>query len=166
VEALDETVEEISRADILVLGPGSLFTSVMPNVLVPRVRQAILESRAVKLYVCNIVTQPGQTDSFAASDHYKALSRHIGVDAIDWVLVNSTLPDEKIMERYRKEGAELVAADAEIEKLRVKVAATDLMEDIAASRVVWEKQDLLRHHPDKLADAICRLYGKMELYKP
>ena len=166
VEALEETVEEISRADILVLGPGSLFTSVMPNVLVPRVRQAILESRAVKLYVCNIVTQPGQTDGFAASDHYNALSRHIGVDAIDWVLVNSTLPDEKIMERYRKEGAELVAADAGIEKLRVKVAATDLMEDIAAARVLWEKQDLLRHHPDKLADAICRLYGKMELYKP
>ncbi len=165
-EALEETVEEILAADIIVLGPGSLFTSILPNVLVPRIRRAIADSAAVKHYVCNIMTQPGQTDGFTPSDHYRALVQHLGEHVLDCMLLNSTPPAPEILERYKQEGAELVMADPGLKDLPVRVVQTDLIEDLSAPRVLWEKQDLLRHHADKLADTLCRLYGDMELMSP
>jgi uncharacterized cofD-like protein len=165
-DALDETVEEILSADIVVLGPGSLFTSTLPNILVPRIRRAIADSGAAKYYVCNIMTQPGQTDGFTASDHYRALAQHLGEHVVDCMLLNSTSPPPEILERYRQEGAELVLANEGLKGFPVKVVQADLIEELSAARVLWEKQDLLRHHPDKLADALCRLYGDMELLSP
>ncbi len=163
-EALDETVEEIMAADVIVLGPGSLFTSVLPNVLVPRVGEAIRTSRAAKFYVCNVMTQPGQTDGFKASEHYLALEEHLGKGVIDSMLINSAVPDAETIGRYESEGAQLVEADPALEELDVRVARADLIEDIDPNRVLWEKADLLRHHPDKLGDALCRLYADVELY--
>jgi len=165
-EALDEAVEEISSADIIVLGPGSLFTSLMPNILVPRVREAIAGARATKYFVCNIMTQPGQTDGFTASDHYRALEAHLGEGVVDCMLVNCASPEPAVLERYRQEGAELVRIDEGLEGLGVRVAIGDFLEEVHAPRVLWEKQYLQRHHPDKLVDAICRLYGGMELFRP
>jgi len=163
VEALDETISEIRNADIIVLGPGSLFTSVIPNVLVPAVREAIRRSRATRCYVCNVMTQPGQTEGFSASRHCRALLDHLGEDALDCVVLNSVAPPEDMLRRYREEGAEIVEADAGLDDLGVRVVQTDLIEDVSESRVLWEKQDLLRHDPDKLSDAIFRLYGDMDM---
>ncbi len=165
-EALDETVEEITNADIIVLGPGSLFTSVLPNVLVPGVREAIVRSRAAKYYVCNIMTQSGQTDGFSASEHYKTLARHLGENVVDCMVLNCASPEPHIMQRYRKEGAELVAADPALEELDVRVVQGDLIEEKRAPQVLWEKQYLQRHHPQKLGDTLCRLYADMELFLP
>ena len=162
-DALDEVVDDLLAADIIVLGPGSLFTSVIPNILVPRLLAAIQKSRAQKVYVCNAMTQPGQTDGFTASEHYRALAQHLGEGVVNCMLLNSRLPGPDAVRRYRAEGAEAVGEDAGLESLGVRVVRADLVEDADPSRVLWEKQDLLRHHPDKLADAVCRIYADMAL---
>jgi uncharacterized cofD-like protein len=76
--ALPGVVEAIAEADVIIIGPGSLFTSIIPNLLVPEITQAIRNSDAPKIYVCNVMTQPGETAGFTASDHVKAIIRHIG----------------------------------------------------------------------------------------
>lgn len=168
VEPLPEVLEEISKAHIIVIGPGSLYTSVIPNLLVRGMPEALRNSKAIKIYVCNIVTQRGQTDRYNISSHIKAVIDYIGDGVIDYVLVNNYLPRKDILERYEKEGAEALRLnnDSELSKLNVKIVAADLVEDIDQPRVLWEKQDLLRHDPDKLADSICRIYAGILLPEP
>ena len=160
-EALDEAVEEIHAADMIVMGPGSLFTSIVTNLLVPGIREALNETDAQKYFVCNVMTQPGQTDGFNASDHVKVIQKYLGDDALDAVVVNDRTPSPEIMERYNADGAYLVDLDDDLDELGVRVKRTDLLEQLDTKRVLWEKQDLLRHHPDKLGDALCRLYADM-----
>lgn len=165
VEPLPEVFEEISKAHIIVIGPGSLYTSVIPNLLVNGMADAIRKSRAIKIYVCNIVTQRGQTDHYNTYSHIKAVIDYIGDGVIDYVLVNNYLPRKEILERYEKEGAQVLRLDndSELNKLNVKIVAADLVEDLDKPRVLWEKQDYLRHDPDKLADSICRIYAGIPL---
>jgi uncharacterized cofD-like protein len=144
---------------VVVIGPGSLFTSVIVNALVPGIREALNRTKALKIYVCNIVTQPGQTDAFTASDHVRTVVEHLGPDAVDYAVVNSHIPSATILERYRAEGAEIVPPDGAIHEIGPRVVEADLMEDLDGTRILWEKQDLLRHHPDKLADTVCRIYA-------
>lgn len=160
--ACQAAVEDILAADIVVIGPGSLFTSVLANVLVPGIREALAETGALKIYVGNIVTQPGQTDGFNASDHLRNVLQYIGSDGLDCAVFNSRFPSDAMLERYRSEGAEIAALDPALHELGVRVVEADLVEDLDGTRVLWEKQDLLRHHPDKLADTICRIYGELE----
>ncbi len=165
VEALDETIEEIMNADIVVLGPGSLYTSILANVLVPDIHDALHQCDGDVYYVCNIVTQPGQTDNFTAADHYRAVEQHLGKGAVDAMLLNSTRPSTEILRRYEEDGARLLPPEKDLNELNTRAVAADLIEDIDGPRVLWEKQDLLRHNPDKLADAICRLYVGMPMHK-
>lgn len=165
VEALDETIEEIMNADIVVLGPGSLYTSILANVLVPEIHDALHQCKGDVYYVCNIVTQPGQTDNFTAADHYRAVEQHLGEGAVDAMLLNSTRPSPEILRRYEEDGARLLPPEKELDQLNTRAVAADLIEDIDGPRVLWEKQDLLRHNPDKLADAICRIYVDMPMHK-
>ncbi len=156
--AYEEAVQAILDGDIIVIGPGSLFTSVLANILVPGIRDALAETTALKIYVCNVVTQPGQTDGFTASDHLRAVLQYTGADTLDCALFNSHRLPEQIVERYRKVGAESVPVDGGLKDFGLQIAEADLVEDLDGSRVLWEKQDLLRHQPDKLADTICRIY--------
>jgi len=159
VQTPERVVSELKNADIIVLGPGSLFTSVVPNILVPGIREAIEQSNAMCCYVSNIVTQPGETEGLNAYHHYRAIEKHLAPAKIDFMLVNSARPGREMIKKYEEEGAELVKATAELAKLGAKVVETDLCEESSDEpRVLWEKQDLLRHHPEKLGDAICRLY--------
>jgi uncharacterized cofD-like protein len=164
-EALPEAAREIRAADVIVVGPGSLYTSVIPNLLVPGIRDAIAESDATVCYICNVVTQPGQTDGYTAADHYAAVEEHLGEGVVDCMLLNTTRPKEEVMERYRRDGAEFVESGWDSEKVPVDVRYTDLIEDLDAPRILWEKQDLLRHHPDKLADSVCRAVADMPCRK-
>jgi len=109
------------------------------------------------------MTQAGQTDGFNATDHCRALTQHLSDDALDCVVLNDAQPTAAVMQRYRDEAADLVAVDPGVSKLGVRAVTANLIEDIPAPRVLWEKQDMLRHDPDKLADALCRLYGDMDL---
>ncbi len=156
--ASEKAVEEVRDADIIVLGPGSIFTSIIPNILVREIRDAIEKSSAKVCLIANIVTQPGETDGFTASDHYIAVRNHLESDRIDAVFVNSSRPGKELLDKYRAEGAELVTADPGLAGCDVRVVENDLCEDLQAPRVLWEKQDLLRHHPDKLGDAVCRFF--------
>jgi uncharacterized cofD-like protein len=165
VEPLPEVLEEIKKAHIIIIGPGSLYTSVIPNLLVNGMADAIRNSRATKIYVCNIVTQRGQTDHYNISSHIKAIIDCVGDGVVDYVLVNNYLPRKEILERYEKEDAQVLRLDndSELNNLNVKIVAADLVEDLDQPRVLWEKQDLLRHNPDKLADSICRIYAGIPL---
>lgn len=148
-EAFGEAVEEILASDLVVLGPGSLYTSIISNLLVKGITQAIRQSPAKKVYVCNIVTQPGQTDGFDANRHVGVIERYLGEGVLDYVVLNSVQPPPAIMERYEKDGAQLVRSETYTGK--VKAICADVMENLAEKRSLWEKQDLIRHDPDKLA---------------
>ncbi len=163
VPPFSEAVEEIQKADIIVIGPGSLYTSLITNLLVVGIRNAIRNSKATKIYVCNIVTQPGQTDHYKVSDHIKAVTKYLGEGVLDYVIVNNNIPRNDIIDRYQKEGAEVVLMDEGVYNLNINVKKSDLVEDLNQKRVLWEKQDLLRHDPDKLADSICRVYANLPL---
>ena len=163
VPPFSEAVEEILKADIVVIGPGSLYTSLITNLLVSGIRNAIRNSKATKIYVCNIVTQPGQTDHYKVSDHIKAVTKYLGEGVLDYVIVNNNIPRKDILDKYQKEGAEVVLLDEGLYNLKVNVKKADLVEDLNQKRVLWEKQDLLRHDPDKLADSICRVYANLPL---
>jgi len=131
--------------------------------LVSGIRNAIRNSKATKIYVCNIVTQPGQTDHYKVSDHIKAVIKYLGDGVLDYVIVNNNIPRKDILDKYQKEGAEVVLLDEGFYNLKVNVKKADLVEDLNLKRVLWEKQDLLRHDPDKLADSICRVYANLPL---
>jgi len=160
VECPPDAISEIEKADIIVIGPGSLYTSVISNLLVGGIKDALQSTKAVKIYLCNIVTQPGQTDNYTASDHIKAVIKYLGEEILDYVLVNNNFPRQEIIGKYRKEGADIVALDENLGKNNVAVVVTDLIENIEQKRVLWEKQDLIRHDPEKLADSICRIYAQ------
>jgi uncharacterized cofD-like protein len=165
VECPPEAISEINKADIVVIGPGSLYTSIISNLLVGGIKEALQNTKAVKIYICNIVTQPGQTDNYTASDCVKTIIKYLGEGVLDYVLVNNKFPNDDILEKYRREGAEIIATDEDLTKINVEVEVTDLIENIEQKRILWEKQDLIRHDPEKLADSICRIYAQLSLLK-
>ena len=143
-----EAIAAIQSADAIILGPGSLYTSVLPNILVHEIRDAIARSSVPRIYICNVMTQPGETDGYKASDHIKAILDHAGTRIIDYVVVNTIPIPEALQERYKAEGAIPVKADlAEIRALGVT--------PIEAS--VISMTDLVRHDPERLAQVIVEL---------
>lgn len=155
--ATEEVIHEIEQADTIVIGPGSLYTSVITNLLVKGITRAIRKSNARVIYICNIVTQPGQTDGYTAADHVRAIQRYLGDGSPDYVLVNNKVPPDEILARYKEAGADLLLPDEDLRNLGPQIIEADLCEDLSQERVLWEKQDLLRHDPDKLARLIVEL---------
>ena len=146
--ALPEAIQSISEADAIVLGPGSLFTSVIPNLLVAGIRDAIQESSAPRIYVCNVMTQPGETDCFTAADHVKAIMDHAGRGIIDYVLINLGGIPPKLAEKYGLEGAYPVKVDRD----RLKPFGIRIIEEDLVSNM-----DYARHDPLRLAEAVLRI---------
>lgn len=103
---LPQVIEAIKLAELIILGPGSLYTSVIPNLLVPDLLQAIDESKAPKVYICNVMTQPGETNNYSVSDHVKAILDHTekGQKIIDYVVVNNAEPDKNQLAKYKADG--------------------------------------------------------------
>ena len=152
-KALPEVIEAIRSAELIILGPGSLYTSVIPNLLIKEISEEIAKSKAKKIYVCNIMTQPGETDNYKVSDHLKALIKHAGSNKIvDTVLVNNYLP-EKLADKYQKSGSYPVALDAtEVKKMGIKICAKKLIED--------SKEGLVRHSSNRVARTIYYWFKK------
>ncbi len=155
---LDVVIEAIEAADVIVMGPGSVFTSVIPNLLVREIAGAVAASKAPKIYVCNVMTQPGETDGFAASDHVKAIAEHVGQhplpagqQIINYVLVNTARPnDEELLARYKKTGSQFVEPDAaEIIALGYKPISGNFISESA----------VVRHDPEKIAKAILQIWS-------
>ena len=146
-------LEAIKGADLIVLGPGSLYTSIISNLLVDGVADAIVKSKAKKVYVCNIMTQAGQTDDFTSSTHVSELVTYLGADCLDYVLVNSNNFSDVLLENYRKESASPVVDDLN----RPGLIRGDFVEMGSQNQVFWHKQNLLWHDSKKIAEAIMKL---------
>ncbi len=159
-EAYAPAVQAILDADFIIIGPGSLYTSIITNLLIPGIAEALRTTKAVKLYVCNIVTQPYQTDIFTASDHLKSVQSACGAK-IDYCLLNVRSPDLHVLHQYEQQKSFLVKVDLEeIERLGTSPILADLLGDIPTGTAVtrfWHKRDLLRHDPQKLAGQIISL---------
>ncbi len=144
-----EAIAALNEADIIILGPGSLYTSIIPNLLVEDIAETLRSSTAIKVYVCNAMTQAGETDNYSASQHLKAIVDHAGPGLVDVALVNNEIIDAEILERYTEEGAKPVQVD---------------LEDIASLGVtplavpVITKTNYIRHDASKLAHIILGLY--------
>lgn len=118
----------IKDADAIIMGPGSLYTSIIPNLLVEDIVDAIDKSDAIKIYISNVMTQPGETDDFSVSDHIKTLIKYSGKNNIDYVIANNGTIPEEIKERYLNKGSKLVELDYDnIKDLNVEVIETDLI---------------------------------------
>ncbi|HEY3330161.1 MAG TPA: gluconeogenesis factor YvcK family protein [Capsulimonadaceae bacterium] len=146
---VDEALTAIKNADAIVLGPGSVYTSVIPNLLVDGIAEAIHRSKAVKIYVCNVMTQPGETDGFKASDHVCAIAAHApGKRLFDYVLVNKQRPDPALLAKYGGVGQNFVEPD--VDNIRALGYTPVLGNFISETNVV-------RHNADNLSEAIFRV---------
>ncbi|MEK4248851.1 gluconeogenesis factor YvcK family protein [Paenibacillus sp. FSL W7-1287] len=156
VEALPEAVEALEQADAILIGPGSLYTSIMPNLIVPKLAQAIVESDAVKLFVCNVMTQPGETDNYSVSDHLDAIYDHIGHHLFDYVIVNNGEIPPHVESKYAEIGAKAVQLDIdEVTKRGYQVIADQL--------VLF--RTFLRHDAERLSHHIYKLVENWMLRK-
>jgi uncharacterized cofD-like protein len=145
---LPETLDAIAAADLITLGPGSLFTSVIPNLLVQGIPEAIRASRATKAYLVNLMWQPGETTRFRASDHLRAIHQHAGGKLIDVAVVNSAAIRPAARRRYAREQAEPVENDlANIRAMGVQVVQAELV----------QQSEVVRHDPRKAAIVAMRL---------
>ncbi len=132
---LAETLEAIARADLITIGPGSLFTSLIPNLLVRGLAQAILRSKALKIYVCNLMTQANESLGLTAADHIRALDDHAGGKIFDYALVNRAPLSGQLKAKYALEGAAQIVSDLErIEKLGVRPVFGDYLEEADVAR--------------------------------
>lgn len=145
VKPVESAVNAIKNADIIVLGPGSLYTSVIPNLLVDGITDAIMASNAKKVYVCNIMTQPGETDGYTASMHLDALEKHSARGIVDYIVVNDAEIPEYVRELYAAENAEPVAVDMDELEKRVNVMHGNLF---------LVKNGQIRHNFSRLARGI------------
>jgi len=149
--AVPDVIQAIEQAQLVVLGPGSVFTSIVPNLLVPEVAEAVARTDAVRVLVCNVMTQPGETDSFGAVDHVEAICRHVSEPVFDYVLLNEAKPSAEVLARYAEEGAGFVApAPKEIAKLGFIPVCRDLISG----------DSLARHDPQKLSNALLEIATK------
>jgi uncharacterized cofD-like protein len=153
-QPLPEALEAIRLADVIILGPGSVYTSIIPNLLVEGIAEAIAKSRAIKIYVCNVMTQPGETDGYTAADHVRVLAEHAPLTEagrrrlIHHVLVNTERPSEELLARYAKFGQQFVEPDLDaIRALGYTPSPASLI----------SQSDVVRHDSTRLADAIIRL---------
>lgn len=133
-------INRIKKADMIVLGPGSLFTSIIPNLLVQEITEAINNANAPVFYIANIMTQPGETDGFSAFDHLSALLKHTAIKHVDYLVANSGQIDAEVACRYQRESAELVML-SESEKIELKRMGIALIE----GDFVEEKKGYVRH---------------------
>ncbi len=153
--ALPKAIKAIEEADYIVMGPGSLYTSIIPNLLVPDLVKAIAAQRVPRIYVCNIMTEPGETDGFSVSDHIRAIDSACGCYLFDAVLVQKVMPSDPVISHYAKAGVGPVLLD--------RTAILDSGRRIIAANVMEEGDDFtVRHHSQRLARVLLRWYSRTQ----
>ena len=154
--ALPKAVQAIRDADYIIIGPGSLYTSIIPNLLVPEIAEAIAQRQVPRIYVCNMMTQPGETQGYTVSDHIKAIDKACGKQLFDAVLVQRKIPSEKSLIRYAQEDSHPVYLDRESINL--------LGRRIVMSNIMYEDEEtgLIRHHSARLARVLLRWYSRAQ----
>jgi len=142
---LEGALEAIRSADLITIGPGSLYTSLIPNLLVRKVIGEVRASNAIKIYIQNIMTQPGETEGYTAADHVEVLIAHCGDVLFPNILINNKKPSPELLERYRLERAAVVDIDhARLRSMGLHIMETDLLAE----------DGVIRHDPDRLAKAV------------
>lgn len=150
VQPYQPALEEIADADLICIGPGSVYTSVVPNLLIPGVAEALKKSKALKVYICNVMTQKGESDTFTASEHVGAILGQVKENVFDYVLVNTGIPSESALEKYRTVGQILVDADTDkIKAMGLKVISGNFMSET----------DVVRHDPVKVVSKLMTILG-------
>ncbi len=145
---LKDALQAIDAADMITIGPGSLYTSLIPNMLVKQVIEAVRASDAIKVYVQNLMTQPGETEGYSAADHVEALAEHCDGILFPNILVNNRLPSTEMLQRYEAERSSPVQLDyARLHAMGLNIVERDLL---AEDRVI-------RHDPDRLATAVLKM---------
>lgn len=154
---LPKALQAIREADFIILGPGSLYTSVIPNLLVPEIAQAIADRNVPKIYVCNIMTQPGETDGYSVSDHVKAIDRACGMKLFSSVLVQQHMPSAQALIRYSQDNSHPVFVDRE--------AIAFLNRQVVFANVMHEDEGTgyVRHDCKLLAQVLLRWYARAEI---
>jgi len=148
-------LKRIREANFILIGPGSLYTSILPNFLIEKVSEEINKSKAIKIFILNLLTQPGETDFFKASDHLKEFLRISGLKKIDIVLASKTKPKKEFLKKIKEENKEIVEIDKKnLEKLGVKVIEKDL---------ALVKDTYFKHSPKKLRKALRFIFKKFML---
>ncbi len=157
---LPEALAAIRAADIITVGPGSLYTSLLPNLLVARVAECIGESSAIKIFICNLMTQPGETDGYTARRHLEVVKQYAPEIAFDYTVVNDRRVSDEQAARYATEGSQQIGiTDHQLEKAfgaETEVVRADLLDE-------GEK---VRHSPDKLARVIVACYEQASRARP
>lgn len=148
ITPLEESIKALREADAILMGPGSLYTSILPNLLVPGIASTIMESSAMKIFVCNVMTQPGETDGYTVSDHLEAIRRHTGHPLFDYVIVNNGEIPKEILSMYAEKGSRMVGLDLD----KVAKRGYGVIEDH-----LIQYQTYLRHDSIKLSRHIYRL---------
>lgn len=144
-----EAIQALEEANLIILGPGSLYTSIIPNLMVPGIREGLVSSNARIVYICNVMTQPGETDGFSVGDHIQAIDDHLQMKLIDAVIMNSQTIPFSYRERYLEEGAEPVAIDqARLDERPIQVIDDELLSF---------DNNLLRHNAIKLSQRLLSL---------
>lgn len=146
---LPDVLDAIFDADVIITGPGSLYTSIIPNLIVAGVAEAIRNTKALKIHVCNVMTQPGETDGYSAFDHIAAIEKHAGKGLVDWCITNTQHVPLDLLERYFEDGAQPVAVDSD----RFKGTGLKLLEE----EILTISNSYVRHDTDKLASLIAKL---------
>jgi len=146
---LEETIKDINETDIIILGPGSLYTSVIPNILVHGIPELIVKSKATVFYVCNVMTQPGETDNYNVLDHVNAIIKHSSRYLIDYVIANDEIISEDLIQNYKYKGASQVVIDDEqikqLEEMNIKVISSNFI-DI--------RKNYIRHNAEKIGSVL------------
>lgn len=152
--ALPRALEAIQEADYIIIGPGSLYTSIIPNLLVPEIAIAISQSQAPRIYVCNIMTQEGETQGYSVAEHIRAIDKACGIALFDAVLVQGKSPSEKTLIRYAQQNAHPVFVDREaIKELGRRIVVANVMDED-------EVTGLIRHNSHRLATVLLRWYSR------
>ncbi len=152
--ALPKAVQAILDADFIIIGPGSLYTSIIPNLLVPEIAEAVASRNVPRIYVCNIMTQPGETDGYSVSDHIKAIDKACGYQLFDAVLLQGTVPPANALIRYAQEDSHPVVLDRDLVKQLGRIIVISNIMDVD------ENTGYLRHNPYRLAQVLLRWFGK------
>lgn len=154
--ALPKALKAIREADYIIIGPGSLYTSIIPNLLVPEICDAIAETEVPRIYVCNIMTQEGETQGYSVGDHIRAIDRACGQPLFDAVLVHKKTPSAKALIRYAQENSNPVPLDRDvIAQLGRRIVLANVMDED-------EQTGLVRHNPQALAKVLLRWYGRVQ----
>jgi uncharacterized cofD-like protein len=145
VRPLDQSLEAIREAHLILMGPGSLYTSILPNLLIPEIARAIARSAAPRVYIANLMTQPGETTNYTVAQHLRAIAEHVKPRIVDFVVANRHPVSPAVARRYRRQGASQVVVDAaNLRRMGVRVLFGNLLEE----------RNVIRHNSKRLAELL------------